>query len=115
MIFFKTVKDLETDWLKSTTKKGKGWKFINVEILKKEAIKIHKRLEKVPYGKNFCLICGKENKGQYCPKHDRTLHSETGDISAIQTFLEWWLNITEEDLMTNEEINAREHGEKGNN
>ena len=30
-------------------------------------------------------------------------------------YIKWKLNITEEELMTNEEINAREHGEKNNN
>ena len=69
--------------------------------LRKEAIKLYKILEKVPYGKNFCLECGKMNKGQYCHEkknHDSTLHSETGDISALQSYLKWFYKITKGDL-----------------
>ena len=35
----KTLKALKTDWLMSTKEKGKGWEFVNVKLLKQEAIK----------------------------------------------------------------------------
>ncbi len=36
-------------------------------------------------------------------------------IEYQKTFIKHFFNITEEDLMTNEELNKREHGERGNN
>ena len=72
-----------------------------IEDLKQEAIKLYKILDKVPYGKNFCLECGKMNKGQYCHEpgnHNLTLHSETGDIVALKGYLKWFYKLTEEDL-----------------
>ncbi len=93
----KTLKDLILPY--SDDDGSMGW--VSPGDLKEEAIKLYKILEKVPYGKNFCLECGKMNKGQYCherKKHDSTLHSETGDISALQNYLKWFYKLTKEDL-----------------
>ena len=70
-------------------------------------------------------------------KHDREIAGGDYWMRAFLTFntdirqeaIKWWrekeeinfetwedfFNITEEDLMTNEELNAEEHGEIGNN
>ena len=36
-------------------------------------------------------------------------------VIDVPTYIRWANNLEDEDLMTNEEINAKEHGEIGNN
>ena len=71
------------------------------DMLKKEAIKLIKELDKVPYAKKFCLGCGEITKGQYCHKNhpvEWVLSEQTGDISAVKGYLSWFYKIIEKDL-----------------
>lgn len=67
----------------------------SVELLKEEAIK-HIKEE----NKRWCEALQDKGNIPISPRN----------IKLIE-----FLNIAEEDLMTNEEVNAREHGEVGNN
>lgn len=74
--------------------------------LRQEAIRQIKELRNHKF---YCLICEKFDCD--CGSSDC--------FKPRSEYVENWIkhssNITEEDLMTNEEINAREHGERGNN
>lgn len=46
---------------------------------------------------------------------DYKYYVEVCEDDNVADYIKWKNNLTEEDLMTNEEINSREHGEIGNN
>ena len=101
----KTLKDFDgypTDW----------GHLVERGDLKQEAIKDIKRLQQIGTTIQY------EEYKKLSPLFQSFYESDDDAVWSCDNLIEyikWKNNITEEDLMTNEEINAREHGERGNN
>ncbi len=79
-------------------------RFVKFDELKSEAIKDIK----------FLRLWKSQGGIKLLPWITTTDFENTG-LNAIVEYIKWKNNLTDEDLMTNEEKNAREHGERGNN
>ena len=83
------------------------------ELLKSKVINWIKHWLKVLGNPKF-LIDEKHCVGFRKEDMDRFNMTECEACASIGAFVNFF-NFTEEDLMTNDELNAREHGEVGNN
>lgn len=91
--------------------------------LKQEAIKDIKEIKNCPKllashfekGKEIELEVWKEGKIIRVKGKEAIRIMKLNSFLDVGNYIKWKNNLTEEDLMTNEEINAREHGERGNN
>lgn len=99
----KTLKDLETSYLKSTTP-GKGWVFVNVRLLEQEAIKLINEIDKgmivnctFPSGKDKIIINYDLEGKRHIFINDKKLDKE-----SCKEILKYFLNITGGDLKQKE-------------
>ena len=113
-IKLKTIKDLSNE-SRYDSKEDIKLNAILVQDLKQEAIKDIKFLRK-HHNKEYRECCPKEIE-KYFEYSCMACSEGCGmcGVEILEKYIMWKNSITEEDLMTNEQINNRENGEIGNN